>query len=153
MSANTLGADQKISSGRSDIADLVHRYSYNVRTGNAGECESLFTKDATYEVRELAPTANAATRGVRRYSGREAIGAFLAGVSKSGVRLCPLIHNLIIEIDGDAATSSCVMESRTWPTGHESIGEYEDRFRCIDGRWLFESRIFTKFLSDTVSHG
>ena len=70
-------------------------------------------------------------------------------VEKAGsdILVCPLIHNLLIEVDGETARSSCVMTSRTWPSGYELIGEYRDTFRYESG-WLFQSRIFTIFRSN-----
>lgn len=131
---------------RAEITDLVHRYSYLVRTGYAGEARVLFAEHGTYEVRESdGREAQAAGTIKRTLSGRQAIADFLAGTARSKIRICPFIHNVMIEIDGDRATGNCIMESRTWPAGHESVGEYRDRYRREGGEWLFESRVYTRF--------
>ena len=59
----------------------------------------------------------------------------------------PLIHNLIVDLDGDRATSTCVMNATIYGTTHAIMGEYRDTFRRVDGKWLFAERIFTMFAS------
>jgi hypothetical protein len=58
----------------------------------------------------------------------------------------PLIHNLLIDLDGSTAQSSCIMEARSYPPGYQVIGEYRDSYRFED-RWLFTRRIYTMFIS------
>jgi hypothetical protein len=131
---------------RAAITDLVHRYSYLVRMGRAGDAGALFAEDGTYEVRESdGQEAQAAGTVKRALSGRAAIANFLAGTAHSGIRILPFIHNVMIEVDGDRAIGNCIMESRTWPAGHESIGEYRDNYRREGTSWLFESRVYTRF--------
>jgi hypothetical protein len=131
---------------RAAITDLVHRYSYLVRTGRAGEAGSLFAEDGTYEVRSSdGRDAQSAGAVKRTLAGRTEIAEFLAGTARSGIRICPFIHNLMLEIDGDRATGNCIMESQTWPAGHESVGEYRDSYRREGEDWLFESRVYTRF--------
>lgn len=131
---------------RADIVDLVHRYSFLVRMGRAGEAGSLFAEDATYEVRDsYGGDAQSSGTPKRMLCGRTAIAEFLEGTARSGIRICPVIHNLMIEIDGDRATGNSVMESRTWPAGNESVGEYLDSYRREGDTWLFGSRVYTRF--------
>jgi hypothetical protein len=56
--------------------------------------------------------------------------------------VCPLIHNLLIQINGREATSTCVMTSLVWSSGRQIVGEYQDSYRNETG-WRFASRIFT----------
>jgi hypothetical protein len=53
------------------------------------------------------------------------------------------IGNILVEVDGEEATSSsyllCV--SATQPPRFLVSGVYHDRFRRVDGRWLFSERI------------
>jgi hypothetical protein len=57
----------------------------------------------------------------------------------------PVIHNHVIELDGDQATGTCVVESPVRagkPTGF--VSRYEDTYRRVNGRWLFaERKVFT----------
>ena len=133
---------------RAAIEDLVHRYALNVRDRKGDDCHALFTDDATFEVREIEPadpTAQAQTRNLLR--GKDAIRDYVGRSSKSNMRICPMIHNLLIEMEGDSARSSCIMTTRTWPAGQEMIGQYDDTYHYEDGQWRFRSRTYTIFLS------
>jgi len=57
----------------------------------------------------------------------------------------PLIHNLSIDVDGDAARGNCVMEAHIYGTETKVQGEYHDSFRRVDGTWLFAARVYTIF--------
>ncbi|MFD2134431.1 nuclear transport factor 2 family protein [Novosphingobium resinovorum] len=59
----------------------------------------------------------------------------------------PLIHNLMIEVTGDTARANAMMVARITGTDKEVTGEYHDRFVRLDGRWLFDARIYTVFAS------
>jgi hypothetical protein len=130
------------------IADLVHRYAVYIRRGEGGACADLFVQDAIYSILEVDAAEPGNSPKLRRdLVGREAIREFLISTGTHGIRLCPLIHNLIVTLGDDEASGECVMESRTWPPGHETIGEYRDTFRNVDGFWLFQSRRFVIFTS------
>ena len=79
-----------------------------------------------------------------RLEGRESVHAQMAH-NKGNAHPVPLIHNLIVEVDGDNAAATCVMEGKVYGTSHGVIGEYCDSFRRVDGNWLFAARIFTMF--------
>jgi len=134
---------------RAEIADLVHLYAFNVRARLGRECGALFTDEATFEVREADPLDPAAARTRSSLSGRSTIADYIARTSESELLVWPLIHNLLIEVHGDTARSSCVMTTRTWPLDHEMIGEYQNSYRR-DSAWRFESRIFTIILGSTA---
>ena len=134
---------------RAAITDLVHRYAYNIRAGNPVECEALFIEDAVFEIRETDPVNPADTRVRTSLTGRRAILDYIVQAAGSGVRVCPLIHNLLIELDGDTAESRCMMTTRSWPAGHEMIGEYCDSYRRESG-WRFASRVYTIYKSSPV---
>jgi ketosteroid isomerase-like protein len=131
---------------RAAIADLVHRYALNIRTGRGADCAALFTGDGVFEIREADPADLAAARVRKTLTGRDLIRDYLAAAAGSGIVVCPLVHNLLIEVDGDEAQSSCIMTTRSWPSGHEVVGEYRDCYRYASG-WLFRSRVFTIFRS------
>lgn len=127
---------------RAAIADLIHLYALNVRNGKGADCAQLFTDDAVFEVRE-APVGNpAAARTRSRLEGREAIAAYVGRTATPESRVCPLIQNLLIEVNGRESSSTCVMISLVWSTGRQLIGEYHDSF-CFDTSWRFTSRVFT----------
>ena len=127
---------------RSAIADLVHGYAQAIRRGEAVRCPAMFTADGSFEVREGDPRDPAAMRRVSLAQGREAVGSHLAA-STSRVRMLPMIHNLIVELDGDRATASSLMVGRVWPDGGEIIGEYADSFHHEAGEWRFASRVYS----------
>lgn len=127
---------------RAAIADLVHSYALNIRTGNGADCAKLFTEDAVFEVREAPPGNSAAGRTRSRLEGRDAIAVYVARTANPEARVCPLIHNLLIDVRGSEATSTCVMTSIVWSSGRQLVGEYRDSF-CYEDEWRFTSRIFT----------
>jgi len=125
---------------RTAIADVVHGYAFNIRTGNAAACEQLFTDDAVFEVRER--TGGGITQTRSRLRGRSAIMAYLTDGAASQIRLCPLIQNLIVRVSGREATSTSAMIAFVLPHGKGILGEYEDAFRRED-EWRFCSRTYT----------
>lgn len=127
---------------RAAIADLVHTYAKDVRTGNGSECAKLFTEDAVFEVREALPGSPGLSRTRSKATGHDAIASYVSRTAAPKARVCPLIHNLLIQVNGREATSSCVMTSIIWSTGKQIIGEYQDSYRYETG-WRFTSRIFT----------
>lgn len=127
---------------RAAIADLVHTYALNIRTGNGPACAQLFTEDAVFEVREAQVVSAQPARTRSTLVGREAITHYVARTAAPEMRVCPLIHNLLIQVNGHEASSTCVMTSLVWASGNQIIGEYQDRFRYENG-WRFTSRIFT----------
>jgi hypothetical protein len=133
-----------VDSSQTEISQLVHRYAYNIRSGKAEDCAALFAPDAIFEIREFNPMNPAPSRTLKKLVGRDAIIDYVVSTSREGIVICPLIHNLIIEIQGDTAEGNCMMTTRTWPAGHEVIGEYQDSFRR-QGDWLFQARVYTIF--------
>ncbi len=126
------------------IADLVHGYALAIRRGEAIRCPAMFTQDGSFEVRQADPRDSASVQRLSLAEGRDAVGRHLAA-STSQVRMLPMIHNLIVDIDGDRATASSLMAGQSIPPGYEVIGEYADSFRLEEGQWLFSSRIYTMY--------
>jgi SnoaL-like domain len=124
------------------IADVVHGYAFNIRSGNAAACEKLFTEDAVFEVRERLLSGTGIVRTRSTLTGRAAIVAYLTEGAASQTRLCPLIQNLIIRVNGREASCSSAMVAFVLSTGMRILGEYEDSFRYQDD-WRFCYRIFT----------
>jgi SnoaL-like domain len=127
---------------RAAIADLVHRYALNIRTGNPADCAKLFTEDVIFEIRDAPFGSSSPAQTRSRLTGRDETLSYLIRAAGSETRVCPLIHNLLVHVSGSEATSSCVMTSVVWPGGRQMIGEYDDRYRYESG-WRFVSRVFT----------
>ena len=130
---------------RAAIADLVHRYAFNIRRGQPQACEDLFTANVEFHVREASPTSlnEFITRGTS--IGREQVLTYIAHTGDRASRFVPLIHNLLIEVNGDEAHSTCMMTNRIYPGGAGVMGEYQDSYRQENG-WRFSKRIFTKYV-------
>lgn len=133
------------SSHRAAIVEVVHRYAYCIRSQRASKGADLFTEDGVFEILDVDPLDPDSIRVRDTLVGREAIREYVVKVEGSGLRVCPLIFNPVVEVSGDTATCNSIMESRTWPAGHEVLGEYRDRFRYDSGQWLIQSRVFTIF--------
>ncbi len=137
-------AVSKLLTARAAITDLVHTYALNIRTGNGAKCAQLFTEDAVFEVREALAGSSEPARTRSRLTGRDAITNYIARVGAPETRVCPLIHNLLIQVHGHEATSTCLMTSILWATGKQLIGEYQDRYGYeAETGWRFSSRLFT----------
>ncbi|MFM5932010.1 MAG: nuclear transport factor 2 family protein [Novosphingobium sp.] len=132
----------KTLAAKADIADLVHTYALNIRRGQPDACAALFTQDATFEVRDCDPFHP--KDAVQRYRkvGRSEIAGSI-GAAGASVRMFPAIHNLIVTIDGDEAKATSLMIATAFPSLNETIGDYDDSFRCEAGVWRFTSRIYT----------
>jgi hypothetical protein len=128
---------------RARISDVVYRYAQLIRGGNVEECMPLFTADATFEVRQAVAGDPDSVRTRSKASGHAAI-LQLVSQSAASAGVCPLIHNLLIDVSGSEATSSAVMTALVWSSGQTVIGEYQDSFRCED-EWRFAARIYTIF--------
>jgi hypothetical protein len=126
---------------RAAISDLIHLYALNIRNGNPAKNASLFTEDAIFEVRRSEPAGCGAIRTVSRSVGRDEVMASITH-SSSQARVCPLIHNLLIDVQGNEAASNAMMIARVLDKGMALLGEYQDRFRREDC-WRFSSRIYT----------
>jgi hypothetical protein len=85
-----------------------------------------------------------------------------AGFSRSArrypdgtLRTKHVITNVIIELDGDTATSRCYctvfQATDELPLQPIAAGRYEDRFGKVDGKWRFAERVFVSHLSGDVS--
>jgi hypothetical protein len=129
---------------RADIADLVHRYALYIRTRTVAQCVELFTDDAVFEHWQVDPSSDAPSVLKRRHVGRDAIIESLSSSQPpAGMRLVPMIHNLLIDVRDHEAESSSVMVAAVMPGGRQILGEYRDRFR-YDSRWRFVLRSYTQ---------
>ena len=130
---------------RLDIAELIHTYARCIRYDRPDEVGALFTEGGIFELRQGHPDKAEFTVSYR-HEGRAAVHAQMSQ-NKGSAHPVPLIHNLIVALDGDTATSTCVMNGTIYGTTHAIMGEYRDSFRREHGKWLFSHRIFTMFAS------
>ncbi|TZG27979.1 nuclear transport factor 2 family protein [Sphingomonas montanisoli] len=124
---------------RTEISELRSRYARFAVNGDYRGVAGLFTEDCVFDG-PAGPGKRAVVKG------RDNLAAFLApSIGKRGA-VYPLIHNEIIEVDGERATGWCMMESPTAPGFGHIVCEYHDKFARIDGRWYFTSRTMYLFL-------
>jgi hypothetical protein len=117
---------------REAIKDLTARYAWHAARAEADEMVALFAPDGHFNSRSAK---NITVDKLAEY--------YREHLRPSGT--IPMVHNHIIEIDGDAATGTCVMETPWSPAG-PFCGYYQDSFRRIDGRWYFVDRCWNYFL-------
>jgi hypothetical protein len=123
------------------VAELVYVYARHIRADEPDKVASLFLPDGAFEVRDGDPDSG--QYEVRsRYAGRAEIDAGMSA-NKGKPHPIPLIRNMIVEVDGDAATANSVMDAHIYGAGHKIMGEYRDTCRRVEGRWYFASRVFT----------
>lgn len=127
---------------RQQIGDLVYRYTEFVRDRNECACAALMTDDAWVELHHGDALDPRRSDVHERFVGKDQITGSFGQVAGSEAVVWPMIHNLRIEIDGDTASSRCIMASSVRPHGMQFIGEYRDTYRREHGQWLFTSRIF-----------
>ena len=132
---------------KAEITDLIHTYALNIRGRQPTANTTLFTIDASFEVREADPMRSDSLKVMRRSEG---VANIIASVSSSATthRVFPAIHNLIVTLDGDRATATSLMISTVFPGRSETLGEYEDHFQRMDGSWRFSARCYTIYRED-----
>jgi ketosteroid isomerase-like protein len=129
-------------SDRAEVTDLVHRYALHIRRGDPSQAAALFSSDGAFEIREMDPADPGSLTVRNRAEGADAVAAYISA-STASARMVPMIHNLIVDLDGDRASASSLMVGRIWPTEREITGEYADSFRREAGGWRFSERIYT----------
>jgi hypothetical protein len=74
--------------------------------------------------------------------GRKALDEFSVHFRPEDDNPLPMIHNYLIEINGDEARGLCSNELRIPENGQSIIasGYYDDRYRRENGRWKFVLR-------------
>jgi len=122
---------------REEIRELAARYAH--RIARSQPVHELFTDDAVFVDRIPG-------RPVREFRSIETLRAMYAAVPANAPPL-PMIHNHLIDIDGDEATGLCSIELRM-AEGDQSMissGYYDDIYRRVNGRWKFAMRDVTFF--------
>lgn len=118
---------------REQIRDLVHRYCWAVDRDTLEEVMALFHEECNLE---LVPG--------RRYGGREATTKWYGVYMQNRMEvLRHLIHNQVITVTGDTATSKSYFDAVGDLKG-ESItvaGFYEDTLLRVNNEWKFTEKI------------
>ncbi|MBM4254473.1 MAG: nuclear transport factor 2 family protein [Deltaproteobacteria bacterium] len=118
---------------REQIRDLVHRYCWAVDRGTLEEVMALFHTECNLA---LVPGT--------RYPGREATHKWYSVYMQNRMEvLRHLIHNQVITVDGDTATSKSYFDAVGDLKG-ESItvaGFYEDTLFRVNSEWKFTEKV------------
>jgi hypothetical protein len=125
---------------REAIAALIYRYTEAVRHGQPSEVLAFMAEDAVVELRHADPDDPEHSELIVRFVGHDEIRHSFAEHAGPGARVWPMIHNLRIDLDGDRASSICVLESAVWPLGKQFVGEYRDTWARRQGAWQITSR-------------
>jgi len=116
-----------------EIRDLARRYAHCVWQRDATGAAALFAEDGEMDTGDRPPIR-----------GRAAILKSYEEIFESQ-EFRPMIHNHVIDFDGEAATGTCYLDVRATLDGVDRVGlgSYQDRYvRTTDG-WKFHSRRLT----------
>jgi ketosteroid isomerase-like protein len=125
---------------REAITALISRYTEVIRYGRPSDVLAMMAENAVVELRHADPDSPEASELVARYTGHDEIRHSFAAHAGVATRVWPMIHNLRIDLDGDRASSVCVLHSAVWPEGKQFVGEYRDTWSRRDGTWKIMSR-------------
>lgn len=119
---------------RDPIADLVHRYSDAVVHNDGEQWGATWAPDATWDLGHG-----------RSMEGREAIVEFWHRAMSGFNAVVQTVLNGTYQLDHDAGTGSgrwYVQEAfdRIGTGPGLLLAHYDDRYRLVDGQWLFASR-------------
>ena len=119
---------------RAEIIELTARYCRYVTEASKEKIVALYVPDGVFDRTNSNGTVARGHAELLKTYGNSGPNAFL-----------PVIHNHIVELDGDEAAGTCVVESPVRagkPNGF--VSRYEDKYRRVDGKWLFaERKVFT----------
>lgn len=112
------------------IRELVHCYAHCIWHKDIEGTADLFTIDGVMDTGERPPIR-----------GRQALLDEYRTML-SAIELHPMIHDLIIVVDGDRATGRSHLDVRATVAGKSMIGagDYEDEYARIGSAWKFKSR-------------
>ena len=114
-----------------EIRDLARRYAHCVWQRDAEGAAAVFAEDGEMDTGDRPPIR-----------GREAIRTSYEEIFRSQ-EFRPMVHNHVIDLDGESATGTCYLDVRAHLDGADKIGLgfYRDRYvRTTDG-WKFRSRL------------
>jgi hypothetical protein len=119
------------------LKTLKARYCHLVDAGRWDELAELWTEDATCDYGFFG-----------RYAGRDEImNTFFRGLVASAASFnAHMVHNPLIEIEGDSARGTWYLTAQTTiQPANQAVwvmGLYRDEFKRIDGSWKINSLAF-----------
>src|SRR4051812_35553765 len=134
------------------VETLVMTYAERVDLGDFEGVATLF-EHATYRAEHGGEIAS--------QEGAEAVLATFTGMVRKYPDGTPrtkhVTTNLMVEVDGDTATSRCyytvLQQTDELPLQPIIAGRYHDRFERVDGVWRFADRlIFSDLIGDLSRH-
>jgi hypothetical protein len=117
-----------------EISRAIYRFARAMDERDWAALDAIVREDASADV------------GTGPLAGRAALVANMRSFLDACGPTQHLIGNLLIEVDGDAATSRCYVSDLHQGAGAKSaltfstLGEYHDRWRRIDGHWWMTHR-------------
>lgn len=119
---------------RDPIADLVHRYADAVVHNDGDQWGRTWAPDATWDL-----------GGGRLMEGREAIVEFWHRAMSSFEAVIQTVLNGTYELDETSGSGTgrwYIQEVFQRPGGERGLllAHYDDRYRLVDGSWLFATR-------------
>ncbi|MFO0689358.1 MAG: nuclear transport factor 2 family protein [Myxococcota bacterium] len=135
---------------RTAIQALLDAYVDVVNRRQWGELSALFLPDARIELATL-------NRGPLVLVGPEALGRFIGDfvARLAFFQFVPLSSRLELRLDEDGALGRHFISEYRWDEAGDRFtrvfGVYRDRYRRIDGRWLFAHRAFEPLLSTSAA--
>jgi len=115
---------------REEIERLRHQYCYRMDAGDIEELADLFTEDGEVD---FGPMGTA--------QGRDEIAAFLGGMTDQFEFLAHMVHNPIVDVEGDTATGRWYVEvpAVTIDGVAQWIqGSYDESYRRTDFGWKID---------------
>jgi len=123
------------------IGELRARYCWYMTRGLKDEVVALFTEDGVFQSLRRAGASGPEPKG------KAALQAYFANAKPAG--RVPVVMNEVTHIEGDRAEGTCVMQS----LGDDAFcGHYIDRFRKVNGQWLFAARHFYPYWPTYMPH-
>lgn len=117
---------------KDDVRELRANYCYHVDDGDGEAFASLFAEDAVLDF------GSAGT-----YAGRDELREFVDSVVPDHYEfIVHMVHNPMIEVDGNTATGRWYFEAPATTAGGRDVwiqGRYADEYERVDGEWLFSS--------------
>lgn len=128
---------------RLELLDLVARYAFCCDTGRYGEVAELFTPDGVFDETVI---------GLPLCTGPEAIDATFRALGPSIAWLIHLNGNHhVTAYDGETTAATCHLHVEGSVNGRaiRILGYYDDAYRKVEGRWLFERRTLVEIAPTT----
>jgi ketosteroid isomerase-like protein len=122
---------------RQEIQELVARYAHALDNADADDFATLWCSDGRWYFPQVAGLD---------MTGIDAILSLFGNTVAKRSGMNHLFANLLVTIDGDQAEGRC----KALSSGHDKphFVSYEDKYRKVDGRWRFASRVVRAHLDD-----